>query len=177
MAIDATLLAKQGPVHPVFAHNVLYFLRMALRTKFVPGCPEFEWSGRGLAFMALVAHPGRHWRMDIIIKDAGLVRSVRVMAQYAFGFLHRVKIMLFHYLGIVQFMTAQAQIGNRLLEQEAGYRRPMRLMTVGAAIIHRPMLEFNFGNPFFFVFMALETDFVSGLQEMERVVSGVGIMT
>lgn len=176
MAAQAALPAYHRPMHLVLSEYVVHRIVMAAPAQLVPRLLRCErGSGRGL-LMALVAHFIRDRPVDIIIEDPSPVGAVGIMTGRAARIRHRVVHMLLHEGGAVRLMARKTESGHRILEEGSGLARTVRAVTPETSLLDRGVLEFRLLYPLPHLFVAVETEIVPRLQEIEPAVCSVRIM-
>lgn len=80
MTLEASPLARQGPVQAIFSEGLIDHIIMAPLAEQVAGPLKLKGIGRPCLPVALVAHPFGHRRVHLVIKQGLLVGSMGVVA-------------------------------------------------------------------------------------------------
>ncbi len=114
--------------------------------------------------------------MYVVVEYRGLVGPMRIVARGATGFLHRIVQMDSCECGLVGLVALDAERRNLGGEKLSCFFRGVRIMTAKTSGLNRAVPEFNVGKCVPHVLVALETQLVSGLEQVPPVIGAVRVV-
>jgi hypothetical protein len=142
---ETPLLAEQGRMYTVFGKGLVEHLVVTTPAELVPFSLGLQCIRRARFSVALIAHTGGNRLMNIVVKDPGHIRAVRIMTTGAIGRGNRIIHMLLGKDRAVGRMASDAECIGCVFQQEFTLCRRMRFVAGQTTLFHGIMLVFILG--------------------------------
>lgn len=176
VAVYAAFVVEHGPMHRRFIESINHHVVMATLAELEADLLESERRRRRRLGVTLATCPLADRLVNIVEQQARSVRTVRIVARGAAGFLHGVVFVYLPERCIVCLVAIETQRGLRVHEKLDALFRCVGIVAIHAAIRHGVVFEFVGCDLLGQIPVTFDTEFTSRSDQVHLVLGAVRVM-